>query len=85
MRRAGSYRLLALANGVPGAYVRNWGGWVGQKVARQDAKMIPEPKPKRQQDDREREERERARQEEQLDEALKNTFPASDPVSAEQP
>jgi hypothetical protein len=52
--------------------------------------MIPEPKPKRQQDEREREEREReecerARQEEQLDEALKNTFPASDPVSAEQP
>ena len=47
--------------------------------------MIPEPKPKRQQDDREREERERARQEEQLDEALKNTFPASDPVSVEQP
>ncbi len=27
----------------------------------------------------------RRRQEEALDEALKNTFPASDPVSAEQP
>ena len=31
------------------------------------------------------EERERLEQEEALDEALKNTFPASDPVSAEQP
>ena len=30
-------------------------------------------------------ERERIRQEEALDEALKNTFPASDPVSMEQP
>jgi hypothetical protein len=30
-------------------------------------------------------ERERLRQEEALDEALKNTFPASDPVSVEQP
>jgi hypothetical protein len=47
--------------------------------------MIPEPKLKRQQEDREQEERERTRQEEQLDDALKNTFPASDPVSAEQP
>jgi len=28
---------------------------------------------------------ERRRQEEALDEALKNTFPASDPVSVEQP
>jgi hypothetical protein len=30
-------------------------------------------------------ERKRLRQEEALDEALKNTFPASDPVSVEQP
>jgi hypothetical protein len=30
-------------------------------------------------------ERERMRQEDALDEALKNTFPASDPVSVEQP
>jgi hypothetical protein len=30
-------------------------------------------------------EHERMRQEEALDEALKNTFPASDPVSVEQP
>jgi hypothetical protein len=34
---------------------------------------------------REEVERERLRQEEALDEALKNTFPASDPVSVEQP
>jgi hypothetical protein len=34
---------------------------------------------------REKLERERLRQEEALDEALKNTFPASDPVSVEQP
>jgi len=47
--------------------------------------MNPDPKLKRRQEDREREERERTRQEEQLDDALKNTFPASDPVSAEQP
>ena len=37
-------------------------------------------------DDADREQRERRRrQEEALDEALANTFPASDPVSAEQP
>ena len=30
-------------------------------------------------------ERERLHQEEALDEAIKNTFPASDPVSVEQP
>jgi hypothetical protein len=34
---------------------------------------------------REEEERKRLLQEEALDEALKNTFPASDPVSVEQP
>jgi hypothetical protein len=34
---------------------------------------------------REELERERIRQEEALDEALKNTFPASDPVSVEKP
>lgn len=47
--------------------------------------MTPQPKAKRGQDDQDREERDRALQEEQLDEALKNTFPASDPVSVEQP
>jgi hypothetical protein len=47
--------------------------------------MIADPKRKRRQDDSEREKRKRRRQEEALDEALKNTFPASDPVSVEQP
>jgi hypothetical protein len=47
--------------------------------------MIAEPKRKPHQDDNDRDKRERSRQEEALDEALKNTFPASDPVSVEQP
>jgi nicotinate phosphoribosyltransferase len=47
--------------------------------------MIAEPKFKPYQDDNDRDKRERRRQEEVLDEALKNTFPASDPVSVEQP
>ena len=37
------------------------------------------------QDDPDRERRERMHQEEALDDALKNTFPASDPVSLAQP
>ena len=45
--------------------------------------MIIEPKRKPHKDDGARTEREH--QEEELDEALKNTFPASDPVSIEQP
>jgi hypothetical protein len=40
---------------------------------------------KRGPDDRQREKLARQRQEEALDDALKNTFPASDPVSIEQP
>ena len=47
--------------------------------------MIAEPKFKAYQDDNDRDKRERRHQEEALDEALKNTFPASDPVSVEQP
>jgi hypothetical protein len=57
--------------------------------------MTAESKGKPRQDDRGRDERERMRREElerrrmrreeALDEALKNTFPASDPVSVEQP
>ena len=47
--------------------------------------MIAEPKRKPYQDDNDRDKRERRHQEEALDEALKNTFPASDPVSVEQP
>ena len=45
--------------------------------------MLPDAKRKRHKDDAERERR--RRQEEALDEALRNTFPASDPVSVEQP
>jgi hypothetical protein len=47
--------------------------------------MITESKPKPQQDDCDRKKRERLHQEQALDEALKNTLPASDPVSAELP
>ncbi len=47
--------------------------------------MIADPKRKPHHDvDRDERER-RRRQEEALDDALANTFPASDPVSAEQP
>jgi hypothetical protein len=47
--------------------------------------VIAEVKRKPHQDDRVRDERERRHQENALDEALKDTFPASDPVSVEQP
>jgi hypothetical protein len=50
-----------------------------------EIEVIEEPKRKRRQDDEARLTRERTRQEDALDEALKDTFPASDPVSAEQP
>jgi hypothetical protein len=45
--------------------------------------MIADPKRKPRQDDGNGDTH--RRQEEALDEALKNTFPASDPVSVEQP
>jgi hypothetical protein len=45
--------------------------------------MIADQKRKSHQDEGDGDER--RRQEEALDEALKNTFPASDPVSVEQP
>jgi len=45
--------------------------------------MIAEPKRRHRQQDDEREKR--CLREKALDEALKNTFPASDPVSIEQP
>jgi hypothetical protein len=48
-----------------------------------EAEMIADPKRKLQQDEGDGDKR--LRQEEALDEALKNTFPASDPVSVEQP
>jgi nicotinate phosphoribosyltransferase len=44
-----------------------------------------EPKGKPRRDNRARLKRERRHQEEALDDALKDTFPASDPVSVEQP
>jgi nicotinate phosphoribosyltransferase len=47
--------------------------------------MIEQPKRRAHYDDAERDSPERTRLEEALDEALKNTFPASDPVSMEQP
>jgi hypothetical protein len=47
--------------------------------------MIAAPKRTPPQDDDERDERERRHLEQALDEALENTFPASDPVSMEQP
>jgi hypothetical protein len=47
--------------------------------------MNADPKRKVRQQDRTLAERERQRQEQALDDALKNTFPASDPVSIEQP
>jgi hypothetical protein len=50
-----------------------------------EIEMVVEPKHKPHQDDCNFKKRERERQEEALDEALKNTFPAFDPVSAEQP
>jgi hypothetical protein len=48
-----------------------------------ETEMIADPRRKPQQDEGEGDKR--RRQEEALDEALKNTFPASDPVSVEQP
>jgi hypothetical protein len=45
--------------------------------------MVAHPKPKAHQGDSANDKR--RRQEKALDEALKNTFPASDPVSIEQP
>ena len=51
-----------------------------------DTVMIAHPKRKPRQDDVDPDKRERRRRrEEALDDALKNTFPASDPVSMEQP
>jgi hypothetical protein len=47
--------------------------------------VIAEPKRKPRQDSRPCLKRERRHQEDALDEALKDTFPASDPISVEQP
>ena len=50
-----------------------------------EIEVIAEVKRKPYQDDSAREKRERTHQENALDEALRDTFPASDPVSVEQP
>jgi len=47
--------------------------------------MNADPKRKPHKGEYDRSERARRHQEEALDDALKNTFPASDPVSIEQP
>jgi hypothetical protein len=47
--------------------------------------MIADPRRKPLPNDVERDTRERTRREEALDDALRNTFPASDPVSIVQP
>ncbi len=47
--------------------------------------MTGAPKRKPHESDIARDKRERRRQENELDEAIKDTFPASDPVSIEQP
>jgi hypothetical protein len=52
-------------------------------AARSESDMITDPKCKSHKDIGNRDKR--RRQEDALDEALKNTFPASDPVSVEQP
>jgi len=51
----------------------------------EEIEMIAQPKHEIRRDDAVRNKRERKRQENALDEALRNTFPASDPVSVEQP
>jgi hypothetical protein len=52
---------------------------------RGETEMIAEPERNPHQDDYDHDKRARRHEEEALDEALKNTFPASDPVSIEQP
>lgn len=54
-------------------------------VVVEEIEMIAEPKHEIRQNDTVRGRRERKRHEKALDEALRNTFPASDPVSVEQP
>ena len=50
-----------------------------------EIEVVAEAKRKPHRDDSPRDKRERMHQENALDEALKDTFPASDPVSVEQP
>ena len=57
----------------------------GERGVVGEIEVFAEAKRKRHQNDSARDERERRHQENALDEALKDTFPASDPVSFEQP
>jgi hypothetical protein len=52
---------------------------------RDKIQMIARPKYKHHKDENDRGDREHRRREKALDEALQNTFPASDPISVEQP
>ena len=58
---------------------------VAQPVLVEEVEMITDPNHDAHRDETVRGRRERKRHEKALDEALKNTFPASDPVSVEQP
>jgi len=57
----------------------------GIRKAIETSPMIAKPKYKHRKDENDRSNREHRRREKALDEALQNTFPASDPVSVEQP
>lgn len=54
-------------------------------IVERSTSMIAKPKYKDHQGESDRDDGEHIRREKALDEALKNTFPASDPVSVEQP
>ncbi|MGA7152159.1 MAG: hypothetical protein WBY84_12270 [Pseudolabrys sp.] len=58
---------------------------VALPVLVEEVEMITDPNHDAHRDETVRGRRERKRHEKALDEALKNTFPASDPVSVEQP
>ena len=64
---------------------RTCAGHDARPVLVEEVEMIAEPKHNAHRDETVRGRRERKRDEKALDEALKNTFPASDPVSVEQP
>jgi hypothetical protein len=72
---------------LPRAHLDVVSPWFSRKVAadRETIEMIAGLKHKHHQAENDRGNREYWRREKALDEALKNTFPASDPVSVEQP
>ena len=69
---------------LPTSFRRCFAGAYARSVLVEEVEMIDEPKHEAHRDDM-RGNRERKRNEKALDEALENTFPASDPVSVEQP